>query len=189
MLCKAMACVFAFPCSTIIITNSARSLRVLGTLNGVSVSVSAIGRAAGPAVGGAVFSYAVKRGYVIVPWWIYSVVAVLGAVPLCFIVEGKGFGEDDNVKADDNDESGGNENVRGTDSSSSNNVMDNESNDNNGGDFDICGESHDGSQRKGLRKQKFTSHSGSNQVSRPSPSSNTTTSHNTSTSNTVVGDE
>jgi MFS family permease len=40
---------FAFPTSTIMLTNSASSLRVLGTINGIATSVSAIGRAAGGA--------------------------------------------------------------------------------------------------------------------------------------------
>ena len=44
MLGKNAAGVFAFPCTTILLTNSARSLRLLGTLNGVSTSISAIGR-------------------------------------------------------------------------------------------------------------------------------------------------
>lgn len=194
MLCKAMACVFAFPCSTIIITNSARSLRVLGTLNGVSVSVSAMGRAAGPAVGGAVFSSAVKQGYVIVPWWIYSAVAVLGAVPLCFIVEGKGFGEDDDIQAGgDNGSPDSRSNSRSSSSNNNSNVSEDESNDDNGRHSDMCGNSHGQPRWKGQRKQKFTLHptsnSSSKQVSRPSTSSNTTHSQNTSTSNTIVGDE
>ena len=58
-----------------------------------------MGRAAGPALGGLIFSCAVKRGYVIVPWWLFAAVAVLGAVPLWFVEEGKGFGDDDD---DDN---------------------------------------------------------------------------------------
>ena len=179
------------------ITNSARSLRVLGTLNGVSVSVSAMGRAAGPAVGGAVFSCAVKHGYVIVPWWIYSAVAVLGTIPLCFIVEGKGFGEDDDVTTDDENAPRSDDSVRSSDGSSSssrnnNNATDNESNDENGGDSERRGQAHNRSRRKGIRKQEHisnsTSNPGSNQVSRPSTSTNTIPSQNTSTSNTIVGD-
>ncbi|KAI4205900.1 MAG: hypothetical protein LQ350_000085 [Teloschistes chrysophthalmus] len=41
MLIKCFAAIFAFPCITILLTNSAVSLRVLGTLNGVATSVSA----------------------------------------------------------------------------------------------------------------------------------------------------
>jgi hypothetical protein len=85
---------FAFPTSTIMLTNSAASLRVLGTLNGVATSISAVGRAAGPAVGGGLFSWGIKRGYVIVPFWTLSAIALLAAIPTFWLVEGKGFGDD-----------------------------------------------------------------------------------------------
>ncbi|KAF2027721.1 MFS general substrate transporter, partial [Setomelanomma holmii] len=85
---------FAFPTSTIMLTNSAKSLRVLGTVNGLATSVSAVGRAAGPAVGGGLFSWGVKRGYVIVPFWTLSAIALLGSIPTWWLVEGKGFGDD-----------------------------------------------------------------------------------------------
>jgi hypothetical protein len=93
---------FAFPTSTIMLTNSASSLRVLGTVNGVVTSVSAIGRAAGPAVGGGLFSWGVKRGYLIVPFWTLSAVSLLACIPTFWLVEGKGFGDDED-EADDED--------------------------------------------------------------------------------------
>jgi hypothetical protein len=92
---KGCACVFAFPCSTIMLTNSASSLRILGTLNGIATSVSAIGRAAGPAIGGTSFTFGVERGYVIIPWWIFCAMALLNAFLSFFLVEGKGFGDSD----------------------------------------------------------------------------------------------
>jgi MFS family permease len=85
---------FAFPTSTIMLTNSASSLRVLGTINGLATSVGAIGRAAGPAVGGGLFTWGIKRGYVIVPFWALSAIAFLAAIPTFWLVEGKGFGDD-----------------------------------------------------------------------------------------------
>jgi hypothetical protein len=85
---------FAFPTSTIMLTNSAASLRVLGTLNGVATSVSAVGRAAGPAVGGGLFSWGIKRGYIIVPFWTLSAISLLAAIPTFWLVEGNGFGDD-----------------------------------------------------------------------------------------------
>jgi hypothetical protein len=85
---------FAFPTTTIMLTNSADSLRVLGTLNGVATSISAVGRAAGPAVGGGLFSWGIKRGYVIVPFWTLSAISLLAAIPTWWLVEGKGFGDD-----------------------------------------------------------------------------------------------
>ena len=104
MLCKGVFSTFAFPCSTILLTNSASSLRILGTLNGIAVSVSAIGRAAGPAIEGAVFTIGVQRGYIIAPWWLMSAIAWLAAVPVFFIVEGAGFGGQTDDEIEDSDE-------------------------------------------------------------------------------------
>ena len=97
MLFRCMCGIFAFPCSTIMLTNSASSLRVLGTLNGIGTSVAAVGRAIGPALGGGIFSLGVKNGYVIAPWWMFSIIAVAAAVPVFWLVEGEGFGGDDEV--------------------------------------------------------------------------------------------
>jgi hypothetical protein len=91
MLSKLSASIFGFPCTTILLTNSASSLTVLGTLNGVATSVSAVGRAAGPAICGAAFSYGVKKGYIIFPWWILAVFGTLSAIPVYWMVETDGF--------------------------------------------------------------------------------------------------
>lgn len=50
MFVKSLSVIFAFPCSTILLTNSSPTLRLLGTLNGIAVTLSAMGRAIGPAV-------------------------------------------------------------------------------------------------------------------------------------------
>lgn len=99
MLCKCWAVIFAFPCSTILLTNSAASLRILGTLNGVATSVSAIGRAAGPALAGVTFTLGVEAGFVVVPWWMLAFISCLGAIPVWWLVEMEGFG----AKADESD--------------------------------------------------------------------------------------
>lgn len=106
MMVKGCCTTFAFPCSTILLTNSATSLRVLGTLNGIATSVSAIGRAAGPAIGGSTFTLGVKHGYVIAPFWIFAAISIVGAIPAFFLVEGKGFGPNDesDEEADSSDE-------------------------------------------------------------------------------------
>lgn len=104
MLCKGWLCVFAFPCSTILLTNSAVSLRILGTLNGVSTSISAIGRAAGPALCGFAFSIGVDRGYIIMPWWLLTIIAILAAIPVFWLVEMEGFGSKDDGEADSDEE-------------------------------------------------------------------------------------
>lgn len=91
MLAKLTAVVFSFPSSTILLTNSASSLAVLGTLNGIATSVSAIGRGVGPAVVGWAFSIGVKAGYMIIPWWVLAVTSIMGAIPIFWIIETDGF--------------------------------------------------------------------------------------------------
>jgi MFS family permease len=103
MIIKNMAGTFAFPCSTILLTNSASSLRTLGTLNGMATSTAALGRAAGPATAGAMFSFGVKRGYIIFPWWLITIFSVLSAVPAFWLIEGKGFGGDADEEQDEDD--------------------------------------------------------------------------------------
>ncbi|KAL9000944.1 MAG: hypothetical protein Q9169_000428 [Polycauliona sp. 2 TL-2023] len=102
MLFKCFAAIFAFPCTTILLTNSAVSLRILGTLNGVATSVSAIGRATGPALSGVMFETGSKKGWAILPWWVLAGFAVLGAIPVWWLVELEGFAASD--KNDDRDE-------------------------------------------------------------------------------------
>ncbi|KAJ5818452.1 MFS transporter [Penicillium riverlandense] len=88
MLAKLTVTIFGFPSCTILLTNSASSLSVLGTLNGVGTSVSSIGRAAGPALMGMAFSYGVEKG----------------AVPVFWMVESEGFVRDDTDDVDDENE-------------------------------------------------------------------------------------
>jgi hypothetical protein len=90
MLVKGFVVIIGFPCTTILLTNSASSLRILGTLNGFATTFSGLGRAIGPAGVGAVFSWGVAKGYAIAPWWLLGVIAMVGAVPAWFIVEGEG---------------------------------------------------------------------------------------------------
>ncbi|KAH7121153.1 major facilitator superfamily domain-containing protein [Dendryphion nanum] len=85
---------FGFPTSTIMLTNSASSLRILGTLNGLATSVSALGRGAGPATGGVLFTIGVKHGYIILPFWTLTLISLLAFIPTLWLVEGKGFGDD-----------------------------------------------------------------------------------------------
>ena len=103
MVVKGCCSTFAFPSSTILLTNSASSLRILGTLNGLATSLGALGRAAGPAIIGSMFTYGVDQGYVIAPWWLMSAIAFAAAVPVFFVVEGEGFGGDDG-EVEDSDE-------------------------------------------------------------------------------------
>lgn len=91
--------IFAYPCSAIMLTNSAVSIRVLGRLNGVATSFCAIGRAIGPAIGGWTFTIGVDIGYVILPWWILTAITLLCMIPILQLVEMEGFTAD-NVESD-----------------------------------------------------------------------------------------
>ncbi|KAK4239880.1 hypothetical protein C8A03DRAFT_13734 [Achaetomium macrosporum] len=90
LLIKGFVVIIGFPCTTILLTNSASSLRILGTLNGFATTFSGLGRAVGPAVVGAVFSWGVRNGYAIAPWWLLGLIGMLGAIPPWFMVEGEG---------------------------------------------------------------------------------------------------
>jgi hypothetical protein len=107
MLIKGFAGIFAFPCSTILLTNSAASLSILGTLNGVATSVSAMGRAAGPALAGATFTWGVDIGYLVISWWVLAFVGVVGAIPVWMLREMEGFGgagDDDSDEEEEDEE-------------------------------------------------------------------------------------
>ena len=105
MMVKCWSVIFAFPCTTILLTNSAISMRVLGTLNGVATSISAIGRAAGPAVAGWTFSIGVSKGYIILPWWTLAGFAFTGAITPWWLVEMDGFGGGDDSEEEEEEES------------------------------------------------------------------------------------
>lgn len=111
LLLKLAGSIFGFPCLTILLTNSAASLSVLGTLNGVGTSVAAFGRAAGPAVMGAAFSFGVERGYVIIPWWFLALFGSVSAIPVFWTAEADGFGKDDGCEVEEGDDE--DEQVRG----------------------------------------------------------------------------
>ncbi|MCJ1454399.1 hypothetical protein MMC28_004752 [Mycoblastus sanguinarius] len=103
MVIKCWAVIFSFPCTTVLLTNSAVSLRVLGTLNGVATSLSALGRAAGPAIGGWTFSLGVTSGFGILPWWTLAGFALLGAISPWWLVEMDGFGDAYHSDSEDGD--------------------------------------------------------------------------------------
>ena len=106
MVIKCFAGIFAFPCSVILLTNSAVSLRILGTLNGFAVSISAVGRAIGPAMAGGAFTWGLERGYVITPWWLLGIISSLGAIPIWWLVEMEGFSQTADDSPDSSDTEG-----------------------------------------------------------------------------------
>lgn len=99
---KCWAVIFAFPCIGVTLTNSV-SLRVLGTLNGVATSLSAVGRAIGPAFEGWVFSVGLNRGYMILAWWTLAAIAALGAIPVWYLAEQENFVAEENADPGNHD--------------------------------------------------------------------------------------
>ncbi|KHN96816.1 Major Facilitator Superfamily protein [Metarhizium album ARSEF 1941] len=87
---KAFSIIVAFPSVTILLTNSAKSLRILGTLNGFVTMFSGFGRALGPASTGLAFTWGAKNGYVVTAYFFLAAMAVLGAIPVFWVVEGNG---------------------------------------------------------------------------------------------------
>lgn len=87
---KKIAEVFIFPCLTIMVTNSAPTLRVLGTLNGIATAVSALGRGVGPTFGGWLFSTGQKVNCVVLPYFALAFVTALGFIPLSGMIEMEG---------------------------------------------------------------------------------------------------
>lgn len=72
--------VLAYPANAILLTNSAPSLLLLGTINGVAASTASLSRAFGPTVSGLLYTAGLKLGYSGLAWWCSAVVAILGAV-------------------------------------------------------------------------------------------------------------
>ncbi|KAF2666182.1 MFS general substrate transporter [Microthyrium microscopicum] len=101
---KSACSIFAFPCCTILLTNTASSLKVLGTVNGIATSVGAIGRAIGPTLTGIAFTWGVKNNFLLAPFALLAIIGFLAWVPLYCAVEGDGFGNDDEDTLSDGEE-------------------------------------------------------------------------------------
>ncbi|KAG5952998.1 hypothetical protein E4U53_007226 [Claviceps sorghi] len=85
---KAFSVIVAFPSIIILLTNSCTSLHVLGTLNGFVTMFSGFGRALGPASTGYAFTWGAKHGYIVTAYFFLAFMALLGGIPLFWVVEG-----------------------------------------------------------------------------------------------------
>lgn len=86
---KVTAQAFAFPSSSIMLANSAPSSKVLGSLNGAAASAASACRAFGPTVSGILQSAGLSLGTLVLPWWVNTCIAVLGAIISMLMVEEK----------------------------------------------------------------------------------------------------
>jgi hypothetical protein len=94
---------FAYPANAILLTNSAPSLLLLGTINGVAASTASLCRAFGPTVSGYLYSLGLRLGYSGLAWWCTALFTVLGAVISLQMTE-KGGRMDVQDEKDDEDE-------------------------------------------------------------------------------------
>ncbi len=88
----------AYPSNAILLTNSAPSLLMLGTINGVAASTASLSRAFGPTVSGFLFSAGLQLGYSGLAWWCSAIIAIIGAVISLRMTE-KGGRMDNDEKA------------------------------------------------------------------------------------------
>lgn len=79
--------VLAYPSNAILLTNSALSMLVLGTINGVAASTASLCRAFGPTVSGLIHSVGLGMGYNGLAWWASGLVCVLGALESLWMEE------------------------------------------------------------------------------------------------------
>jgi hypothetical protein len=81
---------FALPGTTILVNNCCPHPSVLGTIHGLSQSVSSGTRTLGPALAGWVYGRGLNMGIVGLAWWGMAVDACLGAIVGWFVREGSG---------------------------------------------------------------------------------------------------
>jgi hypothetical protein len=104
-LTKSILTICAYPCCTILLANSVSSAKVLGTVNGITTSVGAVGRAIGPMAAGIAFTWGAKSRYLMAPFWVLGFMSLAACSPLYFVVEGDGFGNDDDEEEDPDSDS------------------------------------------------------------------------------------
>ncbi|KAI1738876.1 MFS general substrate transporter [Xylaria scruposa] len=69
-----------YPSNAILLTESAPSKLVLGTINGVAASTASLCRAFGPIISGILYAIGLESGYSGLAWWFTALVAIGGAV-------------------------------------------------------------------------------------------------------------
>ncbi|OOF98002.1 hypothetical protein ASPCADRAFT_24647, partial [Aspergillus carbonarius ITEM 5010] len=82
---------FALPAAVILVNNSVSDPSVLGTINGVSQSISSAARTLGPFIGGWGLGLGLDSNFVGGIWWALALEALAGWFVLFFIYEGKGI--------------------------------------------------------------------------------------------------
>ena len=90
LLWKITAQVLAFPSNSILLTNSAPSMLVLGVINGVAASTASLARACGPTFTGLLHSWGLQVGSTGLAWWASGIICTIGAIESLWLEEGRG---------------------------------------------------------------------------------------------------
>ena len=90
LLWKITAHVIAFPSMSLLITNSAPSMLVLGVVNGAAASTASLSRAFGPTISGTLQTLGSKLGFVGLAFWVCGIVSIIGALESFCMREGGG---------------------------------------------------------------------------------------------------
>ena len=77
----------AYPSNAILLTNSALSNKILGTINGVAASTASLCRAFGPTISGALYTLGLQTGYSGLAWWCSGAISTIGAFISLYIPE------------------------------------------------------------------------------------------------------
>ncbi|KAF3189856.1 hypothetical protein TWF788_009842 [Orbilia oligospora] len=76
-----------YPVNSILLTNAAPSLLVLGEINGAAGSVASCMRAIAPIASGWLYSKGVENGVMVLSWWAVGCIAAIGGVQALWITE------------------------------------------------------------------------------------------------------
>ncbi|KAK7752235.1 hypothetical protein SLS62_005769 [Diatrype stigma] len=82
-----MARTIAIPSTVILLTQSAPSKGVLGTIHGSGSMFASLARAVGPAVGGYMFAVGVEHGAVGLVWWLYLMTIAICALAWSYYMD------------------------------------------------------------------------------------------------------
>ncbi|KAI4207607.1 MAG: hypothetical protein LQ346_000414 [Caloplaca aetnensis] len=89
LLWRTTAQALSYPPNNIMLTNSAPSMLVLGTINGAAGSTASLCRAFGPTITGFIHSKGLNVGVSGLGWWITGIVCIIGAFESLLMTEPK----------------------------------------------------------------------------------------------------
>ncbi|CCX30706.1 major facilitator superfamily domain-containing protein [Pyronema domesticum] len=87
MIFKSFASAFTFSLIQSYVVASLENKELLGTINGVNVTLAGGGRAIGPTVGGIIFGACQKAGYIVIFWVFVAIIAMINYIPVMYLWE------------------------------------------------------------------------------------------------------